>query len=95
MPTDFNSAVLSAIIIGTLIIVLHFLCCLINGGITRILAYLNIALHLALFVLLFLSGADFEFVVCCFMASTLIYSLLSYVSHKHEKATEEVSERDV
>ena len=95
MPTDFNGAVISAIVIGALIIVLHFLCCLFNGGITRILSYLNIVLHLILFVLLFLSGADFEFVVCCFMASTLIYSLLSYVAYKRGKVDEEVSECDV
>jgi len=96
MPTDLNGAAIAALIIGTLIIILHILTCLFDSKITRVLSYLGILLHLGFFATAFFGGFDFELVVCCFMASVLIYSLLSYISYKRKTAGgEEVSERDV
>lgn len=96
MPTDLNSAAIAAILIGTLIIILHFTICLFDNKITRIISSLNILLHLGFFVAAFFGGFDFELVVCYFMASVLIYSLLSYISYKRKMAGgKEVTERDI
>ena len=96
MPTNLNGALIAAIVIGALIIVLHIITCLFESKITRILSYINILLHLGFFVLAFFGGFDFELVVCCFMASALIYSLLSYISYKRRAGnSEEVNERDL
>ena len=95
MPKDLNTAAIAAIAVGSIIIILHIISCLLDNRLCRILSYLNIVLHVGFFVLAFFGGFDFELTVCCFMGSVLIYSLLSYISYKRGTVQEEVNEHDL
>ena len=70
----------SLIILGAAIL-LHIGTQLIYGIFTKILTFVNIALHIALIIPLLLDGVPIEEAVLAYMISVFTYTLSSFVSH--------------
>ena len=64
---------------------LHALSVFLRGITARILSYVNIGLHIALFVLLFLLEAELTELVLVFLATLFVRTLLEYLRRKTAK----------
>ena len=76
-----NTPLVLACVVGGLILGAHVGAALLEGLLARVIAFVSIALHLCLFVLLFLAGAEMSLMVLAFMASLFAYTLIGYLSY--------------
>ena len=70
----------SIIILGVAIL-LHIATQIIDGILAKILAFVNIALHISLFIPLILDAVPIEEAVLAYTASAFFYTAASYVRH--------------
>ena len=73
--------VLSAVM-GAAAVLLHFGSVFLDGRIGALSYFINLAVHLSLFVSLFLSGADFDMLVLVFMISVCLYVSIYFVRYR-------------
>ena len=76
-----NTPLVLACVVGILILGAHVGAAVFEGLLVRVVTYVAIALHLALFVLLFFAGAEMALMVLAFMASLFVYTLAGYLSY--------------
>lgn len=75
-----------ACIIIAFILILHVLALLSKSLLSKALVYVNIGLHISLFLLLFFIGAEISELAVMFMGSLAVYISLSYfLSFKNRK----------
>lgn len=80
-----NTPLVMACIVGVLILASHILSHLLKGRQGQIVRLIGIPLHLGLFVLLFLAGAELDLMVLALMASLFVYTLAGYLFHLKDK----------
>lgn len=85
MPQSFSTPVVVSAVLAIFIICIHIYVAVADGLLSRILSYINIALHIALVPLLLFSGAELVFLVLVFMLSTLVYSFCQYAAYRHKE----------
>lgn len=80
-----NTPFVLACVCGIFILAAH--CVQVFGGrdITRFTTPVSALLHVALAVLLFFAGAEFDLLVACILFSVLVYSLVGYISYIKDK----------
>ena len=76
-----NTPLVLACLVGLLILGAHVGAAMLDGLLARVISFAAIALHLALFILLFFAGAEMALMVCIFMASLLVYTLAGYIRY--------------
>ena len=69
------------VIVAAAIILLHALATLTKGNVSKLLAYVNIFLHICLFFGLMILKAKLEILAISFMYSLFVYLLFSYAVH--------------
>lgn len=71
-----------SIVFGTIIIALHLLPTLLKGTASKILGFVNIALHIPFVFTMLYDGASLELLALAFMISILAYTLAFEIKRK-------------
>ena len=80
IPTDALTVIIA--VIGCAICTLHLASGLLRGRVATALAYFNLILHVTLFGLLMLSGAEEEMCLLAFMISLFVFVSVRYLRHE-------------